>query len=39
LGSDIALTIEALGEIAAITFHNLACYRQGKACANSVLAA
>lgn len=32
-------TIEALREIAAITFHNLACYRQGSACENSVLAA
>ncbi|MGX9782676.1 2-hydroxyacid dehydrogenase [Janthinobacterium lividum] len=31
-------TIEALREIAAITYHNLACFRQGKACENSVLA-
>jgi len=31
-------TIEALREIAAITYRNLACYRQGAACENSVLA-
>jgi D-lactate dehydrogenase len=31
-------TIEALREIAAITYHNLDCYRQGKVCDNSVLA-
>ena len=30
-------TIEALREIAAITYHNLACFRQGKACGNIVL--
>ncbi len=29
-------TIEALREIAAITFHNLDCYRNGSDCANSV---
>ena len=32
-------TIEALREIAAITYHNLQCFLQGKACENSVLAA
>ena len=29
-------TIEALREIAAITFHNVDCYRNGSACGNSV---